>query len=137
MVRTLQPYETLAGGADEILDFPNPLSSPALFVGSLTVTADGPGLIGDLLFGDARNGKYLTAYSLQQRAGTRSYFAHFAEGLFGDPPGASSPASLSIIIREIRSPRFWSRPIHPRTCPSVVRISRSPPVDVYHARCQN
>jgi hypothetical protein len=32
------------------------------------------------------NGKYLTAYSLQQRAGTRSYFAHFAEGLFGDPP---------------------------------------------------
>ncbi len=86
MVRTLQPYETLAGGSDEILDFPNPLSSPALFVGSLTVTADGPGLIGDLLFGDARNGKYLTAYSLQQRAGTRSYFAHFAEGLFGDPP---------------------------------------------------
>jgi hypothetical protein len=86
MVRTLQPYETLAGGSDEILDFPNPLSSPALYVGSLTVTADGPGLIGDLLFGDARNGKYLTAYSLQQRAGTRSYFAHFAEGLFGDPP---------------------------------------------------
>jgi hypothetical protein len=86
MVKTLQPYEVLAGGADEILDFPSPLSNPALFSGSLTITADGPGLIGDLLFGDARNGKYLTASSLQQRPGTRFLFPHFAEGVFGDPP---------------------------------------------------
>ena len=86
LVRTLQPYEVLAGGADEILDFPNPLSNPALFAGSLTITADGPGLIGDLLFGDARNGRYLASSSLQQRPGTKFLFPHFAEGVFGDPP---------------------------------------------------
>ena len=137
LVRTLQPYETLAGGADEILDFPNPLSSPALFVGSLTVTADGPGLIGDLLFGDARNGRYLTAYSLQQRAGTRSYFAHFAEGMFGDPPRGLFTGLAFYNNTRDQVAEILVEAYSPQNLPSVVRTLRSPPVNVYHARCPN
>jgi hypothetical protein len=86
MVRTLQPYETLAGGADEILDFPNPLSSAALYVGSLTVTADGPGLIRDLLFGDAR-----------QR--------QVPDGLF-----AAAACRYEILLRALRGGSVWGSP---------------------------
>jgi hypothetical protein len=85
IVRTLKPYETLSGGADEIFGFPSPLSDPDLHVGSLRVTADQPGLIGDVLFGDARNGSYLTSLDLQQQSGTKFGFAHYAQGNFGAP----------------------------------------------------
>lgn len=86
LIRTLKPYETLSGTADEIFGFPNALSDPKLQVGTLKVTADKEGLLGDLLYGDAQNGKYLTWLALQPQPSTTFGFSHFAEGLFGDPP---------------------------------------------------
>ena len=86
LVKTLQPYETLFGGPEELFGFPDPVTDPDLHVGSLTLTADAPGIIADLLFGDAANGRYLTPYSLQDTTGTEFKFTHFAQGVFGNPP---------------------------------------------------
>jgi hypothetical protein len=83
---TLQPYETVVGGADILLSFPNPLTDPELYQGTLHISADAKGLVPSLVYGDARNGKYLAAAGLKAQRGTRFGLAHFAEGLFGDPP---------------------------------------------------
>ena len=83
--RTLQSHEVLQGNADTIFGFPSPLSDPALFTGSLKVTADQAGLVGDLVFGDARSGRYLSALSLGLTPAANVGFVHFAEGRFGEP----------------------------------------------------
>jgi len=85
LVRKLEPFETLAGTADQIFGFPDPLVDPGLYVGTMKITADSPGLIGDVLFGDARHGAYLTSLSLQQASSTEFEMPHFAKGRFGDP----------------------------------------------------
>jgi DNA-binding beta-propeller fold protein YncE len=85
ITRTLQPYEVLQGGADALFKFPDPLTDPNLNVGSLKITAEQNGLIGDVIFGDARDGRYLTGLSLAQPSIAKSGFEHFAEGRFGEP----------------------------------------------------
>ncbi len=86
MVRTLQPHETLAGGANEILGFPDPLTDPALYQGTFKMTTDKPGLLADLIYGDALHGKYLSPASLHAQTGKSFALGHLAEGRFGDPP---------------------------------------------------
>lgn len=82
--RTLQPYESVSGGADEILGFPDPLTDPALYQGTLHMEAERSGLIVSLLYGDARNGRYLATGSLVATKGTRFAMVHFAEGAFDE-----------------------------------------------------
>lgn len=86
LVRTLQPHEALSGGADEIFGFPDPLTDPNLYQGTLQITTDKQGLLADLIYGDARAGKYLTSASLHAQTGTRFGLGHLVEGSFGDPP---------------------------------------------------
>jgi len=85
VTKTLQPYEVLQGDADAIFTFPSPLTDPALFTGTLKVTAEQSGLIGDVLFGDARDGRYLSSLSLGLQPATSFGLVHFAEGKFGEP----------------------------------------------------
>jgi len=85
-VRTLQPHEALSGGANEIFGFPDPLTDPNLYEGTLQITTDQQGLLADLVYGDARAGKYLTSASLHAQTGTRFGLGHLVEGSFGDPP---------------------------------------------------
>jgi hypothetical protein len=86
LVRTLQPHETLAGDANEIFGFPDPLKDPTIYTGTLKITADKPGLIADLIYGDARSGKFLTSASLHAQTGKSFGLGHLVEGSFGDPP---------------------------------------------------
>lgn len=85
-VKTLQPHESLSGGANELFGFPDPLTDPDLYQGVLQITTDQRGLIADLLYGDARAGRYLTSASLHAQTGTSFGLAHLVEGSFGDPP---------------------------------------------------
>jgi WD40 repeat protein len=82
ITRTLHPYEAISGGADELLGFPDPLTDPELYQGTLHMEADKKGLAVCLLYGDARDGKYLTTGSLVAVKGTKFAMTHFAEGAF-------------------------------------------------------
>ncbi len=84
-VRTLLPYEAVSGGADTLLGFPNPNTDPKLYQGTLQMTVDKKGLLPDLLYGDARDGRYITSANLHVQYGTKFALAHLAEGRFGDP----------------------------------------------------
>ncbi len=84
-VRRLQPYESISGGANELFGWPDPLTDPALYQGTLQINVDQKGLIVDLLYGDARNGKYLTPVNLHAQSGRVFGIGHLAEGLFGNP----------------------------------------------------
>jgi len=86
VVITLAPHETLSGDAHEIFGFPPPAEDPDLHEGTLELQVDSKGLITDLLFGDARDGRYLTVEHLNIQQGRKFALGHFAEGLFGDPP---------------------------------------------------
>ncbi len=79
------PQDVVEGGANELLKFPDPLVDPTLYQGTLQVVADKPGLALDLLYGDARNGRYLTTAALEVPTGTKFAIGHIAEGLFGSP----------------------------------------------------
>lgn len=79
VVRTLQPSEAASGGADSMLGFPNPLTDPARYEGRLQISADKPGLLADLLYGDARNGSFLTEGHLTAPAGTVFGLGHVAQ----------------------------------------------------------
>jgi len=50
-------------------------------VGSLRVEADGPGIIGDILFGDPDSLKFAASCPLESRKFTRAVFSHVANGL--------------------------------------------------------
>lgn len=83
ITRTIPGYEVLQGFADTLFEFPNPLSDPKRFEGSLKITTDVPGIIGDVIFGDARDGRFLSSQSFGLTSATKLAFVHFAEGSFG------------------------------------------------------
>jgi 6-phosphogluconolactonase (cycloisomerase 2 family) len=85
-VVTLAGYEAYSASMHEMFGLPSPLVDPTLYTGTLQITADNPGLIADLLYGDALHGRFLTAEGLHAESGTRFALAHFAQGRFGDPP---------------------------------------------------
>jgi 6-phosphogluconolactonase (cycloisomerase 2 family) len=83
---TLAGHEAYSAGINEIFGLPNPLVDPTLYSGTLRITTDKPGLIADLIYGDALHSQFLTAESLHAERGTKFALAHFAQGNFGDPP---------------------------------------------------
>jgi hypothetical protein len=83
LVRTLAAYETLSGDATTLFGFPDPLSDPDLLQGTMQLEADSKGVLAELLYGDARNGSYLTSAGLHEQRSRRFLLPHLAEGLFG------------------------------------------------------
>ncbi|RPJ87187.1 MAG: hypothetical protein EHM18_02405 [Acidobacteria bacterium] len=73
---SLAPGQTLQKDAAEL--FP---VSPLGFVGTLRVTADGPGIIGDVIFGDPRF-EFASALLMQTSLFTEAVFGHVAQGSF-------------------------------------------------------
>lgn len=86
LVRTLQPHEALTGSADELFGFPDPLADPTLYQGTLKITTDKPGLIADLVYGDARAGSFLAMGGLRAQTAKNFGLGHLATGCFGEPP---------------------------------------------------
>lgn len=65
---------------DQLFAFPPASVDSQLRSGSLVVRASRPSLIGDLLFGDARAGSFLSALHLAAAPARRIIFSHIAEG---------------------------------------------------------
>lgn len=91
-----EQFEGFAAGVFGI-DFAN---DP--FVGSLRIRSDSPTMVGDVMFGDAHEGKYLAALPLQTRAFRRAVFNHVANGLgfftglaFYNPSASAAQIQLS------------------------------------------
>jgi len=78
-------------------------STSATYVGSLKVEADGPGVVGDVVFGDPLNCKYVAALALQDKPFKKAVFNHVANGggfftgIAVYNPG-SGPASVTISV---------------------------------------
>jgi hypothetical protein len=70
----LPPGGILESDAAQIFGGISPL------VGSLQVTADGPGVVGDVVFGDPSGLLYAAGLSLQSRGFTRAVFSQVANG---------------------------------------------------------
>jgi hypothetical protein len=67
---------------DLLFGLADPTVSGRLVERTLVVTADGPGIAGDVVFGDAAGGRFLAALPLGP-AGARQLFPHLAQGSAG------------------------------------------------------
>ena len=77
---SLAPGEALERDIGEIFGL-GANSSPILSVGSIRIEADGPGVIGDVIFGDAGTFSNAASMPLQTRKFTRAVFSQVASGL--------------------------------------------------------
>ncbi len=108
VVRTLQPGATLQEDAGVLFDLGLSTSAPAVS-GSLKVESSGPGIIGDIVFGDPVDIHYAAALPLQTRLLRRAIFSQVANqiastaaastftGLALYNPGAAS-AQVSVSV---------------------------------------
>ncbi len=103
---TLAPGEQLSQDAGQLFSAPaqSPQTrAPAQFVGSLKVAADGPGVAGDVVFGDADDLEYAAALALQSQTFTKAVFSQVANvpgfftGLAFFNPG-TGPAELVVEV---------------------------------------
>ena len=75
--RNLDPEEVLIGDAGQL--FASALEgNPAGLVGSLRLRADGPGIVGDVVFGDPDDLQYAAALPLQSRPFKQAVFSQVA-----------------------------------------------------------
>ena len=79
---TLQPNQTLQRDAGEMFAGSQAVS----ILGSLVVQADGPGVIGDVVFGDPQIANYAAALPLQNVLFTRAVFSQVANGQLTPDP---------------------------------------------------
>ena len=81
---TLDPRSSFQSSVEEIFSL-GPANDGPLVVGSLKVEADGPGVVGDVVFGDPTVMRYAAALPLQSRLLTRAIFSHVANGRGATP----------------------------------------------------
>lgn len=81
--RTLLAGEQLRSRGEALFGFPDAASSTVLREGSLLVTVDGPGVIGDVLFGDPVNEKFLASLPLDGNPTSNLVFSQVAQGSTG------------------------------------------------------
>ena len=79
---TLAPGESVSQDASELFGLVSPAGAepagPALFVGSLRVAADGPGVLGDVVFGDPAGFTNAAALPLQSKPFLEAVFSQVA-----------------------------------------------------------
>jgi hypothetical protein len=76
----LAPGAQLRARGETIFDLPGAAGSPALVQGSLVVTADGPGVIGDVIFGDPVSERFLASLPLDGAPASNLVFSQVAQG---------------------------------------------------------
>jgi hypothetical protein len=75
-----QQYRTRG---ETLFGLPNPAAAANIVEGSLVITADGPGLIGDLTFGDPVNFKFIASLPLDGNPVSNLVLSQVAEGSVG------------------------------------------------------
>jgi Leucine-rich repeat (LRR) protein len=80
VVMTLDPGAALERSTDELFPWSGD-AEESLRVGSLDVAVDGPGVMGDILFGDPDALRYASGLALQTEGFREALFAHVANGL--------------------------------------------------------
>ncbi len=75
---TLAPRQAFQRDANQM--FPLGSSMGGLIVGSIEVQVDGPGILGDVVFGDPKRIKFAAAIPLQQTLYTKAVFSQVANG---------------------------------------------------------
>ena len=80
---TLAPGEQMRTRGDVLFGMSDPANGAEYYEGSLAITADGSGLVGSVLFGDAAEGRFATILALDGAPASELVFAHVAEGTGG------------------------------------------------------
>ena len=68
---------------ETVFDLPDPAFSSTLVEGSLVISVDGPGVIGDVTFGDPRSHKFMAALPLDGKPLSTLIFSQVAQGYGG------------------------------------------------------
>ena len=76
VILTLQGAEAYEHDVMEVFSFTGGRAA----IGSLIVDADGPGVIGDVIFGEPSSLRFMAALQLQGRASRQAIFSHVANG---------------------------------------------------------
>jgi hypothetical protein len=80
---TLQPGTQFVARGEDLFGLPDPASSLTLVEGSLVISAGGPGIIGDVSFGDPVGGRFLSSLPLDARPASNIVLSQVAQGSTG------------------------------------------------------
>jgi hypothetical protein len=80
VVITLAPGARSGRRGESLFGLPDARDAASLTTGSLVVRADGPGVLGDVLFGDALDGRFLAAAALDDAPASSLLFSQLAQG---------------------------------------------------------
>jgi hypothetical protein len=83
--RQLAPGAQIRTRGESIFDLPDPALATVLTEGSLVVTADGPGVIGDVTFGDPLNERFVASLPLDGTPASNLVLSQVAQGSGGGP----------------------------------------------------
>jgi len=77
--------QQLRARGENVFNLPDPATASNRVEGSLVITTDGPGVIGDVTFGDARAQKFLASLPLDGNPVSTLVFSQVAQGVGGGP----------------------------------------------------
>ncbi len=83
VIRNLGPGEQLRIRGELFFGLPDAAAASSLVEGSLVVAADGPGLIGDVTFGDPQTGRFIASLPLDGNPVSNFLFSQVAQGKAG------------------------------------------------------
>jgi hypothetical protein len=69
---------------ESLFGLPDATAATSYIDGSLVVTTDGPGIVGDVAFGDAVNGRFLASLPLDNQPSSNFIFSQVAQGRAGN-----------------------------------------------------
>jgi hypothetical protein len=80
----LEPGRQFRARGEDLFGLPNPAAAAGLVAGSLVITSDGPGIIGDVTFGDPVNFKFIAGLPLDGNPVSNLVLSQVAEGGVGN-----------------------------------------------------
>lgn len=90
----LEPGQQSRTRGDAVFGLPDPALTASIVEGSLLVTADGPGVVGDVVFGDALNQKFIASLPLDANPASNIVLSQVAQG----SPNAGKPYFTGVAL---------------------------------------
>jgi len=84
-LKNLEPGQQFRARGEDIFNLPDAATASSLVEGSLVITASGPGVIGDVTFGDALAQRFLASLPLDTTPVSTLVFSQVAQGVAGGP----------------------------------------------------